>query len=97
MIAPLTCLLTLGFTCQPLDAMLSSLNALQLEETRDALVAEGVPCGDREAIYKEFRGGDVRHSHANIDKAVSLLGYAPESTLADGLRLTVAGFVAAGD
>jgi UDP-N-acetylglucosamine 4-epimerase len=64
---------------------------------RDALVAEGVPCGDREAIYTEFRGGDVRHSHANIDKAVSLLGYAPESTLADGLRLTVAGFVAAGD
>lgn len=40
MIAPLTCLLTLGFTCQPLDAMLSSLNALQLEETRDALVAD---------------------------------------------------------
>jgi UDP-N-acetylglucosamine 4-epimerase len=56
-----------------------------------------VPCGDRDAIYKEFRSGDVRHSHANIDKAVSLLGYEPEFTLAAGLGLTVAGFVAAED
>jgi outer membrane lipoprotein carrier protein len=44
MIAPLTCLLTLGFTCQPLDAMLSSLDALELpaaeEEAVHAVVVE---------------------------------------------------------
>lgn len=59
---------------------------------RDALVKAGVDCGDREAIYKEFRAGDVRHSLANTDKAQSLLGYAPEMTLAEGLLLTVQGF-----
>ena len=64
---------------------------------RKALVDQGIPCGDREAIYKDFRGGDVRHSHANIDKAKSILGYEPEVPLAEGLALTVAGFVAVED
>ena len=64
---------------------------------RDALVGQGVACGDRDAIYKEFRSGDVRHSHANIDKAISRLGYEPEFTLEDGLAQTVAGFVATDD
>ena len=62
---------------------------------RDALVAKGIACGDRDAIYKEFRSGDVRHSNANIDKAIAVLGYEPEFSLSDGLELTVAGFVAA--
>ena len=38
MIAPLTCLLTLGFTCQPLDAMLSSLDALELPAAEEEAV-----------------------------------------------------------
>lgn len=42
MIAPLTCLLTLGFTCQPLDAMLSSLDTLELPAVETS-VAEEAP------------------------------------------------------
>ncbi|MEO2167809.1 MAG: NAD-dependent epimerase/dehydratase family protein [bacterium] len=60
---------------------------------RDALVGQGVDCGSREPIYKEFRDGDVRHSLANTDKAQSILGYTPEVSLAEGLSMTVAGFV----
>lgn len=36
-------------------------------------------------IYREFRQGDVRHSLADISKAQSLVGYAPEFNILDGL------------
>ncbi len=36
--------------------------------------------------YKDFRAGDVRHSLADISKAVSELGYCPTHDLATGLR-----------
>lgn len=35
--------------------------------------------------YREFRSGDVRHSQADISKAVSCLGYTPQYTLAEGM------------
>jgi len=35
--------------------------------------------------YREFRPGDVRRSLADIRKAQSLLGYAPQYSLTDGL------------
>jgi UDP-N-acetylglucosamine 4-epimerase len=44
--------------------------------------------------YGEFRAGDVRHSQANIAKAARLLGYVPTHTLAQGLRQTIAWYVA---
>ncbi|PJJ17733.1 UDP-N-acetylglucosamine 4-epimerase [Janthinobacterium sp. OK676] len=44
--------------------------------------------------YGEFRAGDVRHSQADIAKAARLLGYAPTHTLAQGLRQTIAWYVA---
>jgi UDP-N-acetylglucosamine 4-epimerase len=31
----------------------------------------------KQAIYQDFRAGDVRHSQANISKAKSLIGYQP--------------------
>lgn len=37
-------------------------------------------------IYREFRAGDVRHSQADIGKAVSLLGYAPEFKILEGVQ-----------
>lgn len=44
--------------------------------------------------YGEFRSGDVRHSQADIAKAARLLGYAPTHNLAQGLRQTIAWYVA---
>lgn len=38
-------------------------------------------------IYREFRGGDVRHSLANISQASSLVGYEPQYQVLDGLNL----------
>jgi UDP-N-acetylglucosamine/UDP-N-acetylgalactosamine 4-epimerase len=36
-------------------------------------------------VYREFRPGDVRHSHADISKAQRLLGYRPTHRIEEGL------------
>ncbi len=36
--------------------------------------------------YRDFRTGDVRHSKASIEKAISQLGYDPQYTMNEGLR-----------
>jgi UDP-N-acetylglucosamine 4-epimerase len=41
---------------------------------------------DSQPTYAPFRVGDVRHSQADISKAVQLLGYAPTHDLRRGLR-----------
>ena len=35
--------------------------------------------------YRDFRAGDVKHSQADISKAVNLLGYAPSHKIEEGL------------
>lgn len=45
--------------------------------------------------YGGFRDGDVRHSQADIGKAARLLGYSPTHDLRQGLRKTIAWYVAA--
>jgi UDP-glucose 4-epimerase len=40
--------------------------------------------------HADRRPGDVRHSHAAIDRARSVLGYRPEVDFTEGLRRTVA-------
>ncbi len=42
--------------------------------------------------YEPFRHGDIRHSHADIDRARSQLGYAPRVSLAQGLETTMRWF-----
>lgn len=37
-------------------------------------------------IYREFREGDVRHSLADINKGMSLLGYSPTHRISEGLK-----------
>ncbi len=44
-------------------------------------------------VYRDFRAGDIRHSLANIDKAVSRLGYAPTHRARDGLRAALAWYL----
>lgn len=41
---------------------------------------------DNQPVYAPFRAGDVRHSQADISKAVQLLGYVPTHDLRRGLR-----------
>ncbi|MFC5458362.1 SDR family oxidoreductase [Massilia niabensis] len=43
--------------------------------------------------YRAFRDGDVRHSQANVDKAMRELGYAPECRIYDGLEATIPWYV----
>lgn len=47
-----------------------------------------------EPEYADFRGGDVRHSQADISKAKSLLGYEPSHRIDAGLEETVLWFAA---
>ena len=42
-----------------------------------------------EPVYQPFREGDVRRSLADINKARTLLGYAPSWTVATGLARTI--------
>ena len=56
---------------------------------RDGLAAKGISCGEMDPSYADFRAGDIRHSHANIDQAIQDFGYAPTHTLADGLALAI--------
>lgn len=40
---------------------------------------------DAQPIYRDFRSGDVRHSHASIEKALYSLGYKPTHTIEEGI------------
>ena len=39
--------------------------------------------------YRDFRPGDIMHSHANIAKARNLLGYRPSHNIKDGLSVAI--------
>jgi UDP-N-acetylglucosamine 4-epimerase len=47
----------------------------------------------KEAIYRDFRAGDIRHSNANIDKIRELLGYEPTHSLEQGLSESIAWYI----
>ena len=44
-------------------------------------------------VYRDFRGGDVRHSLADISKAKTFLGYQPWHHVGDGLKLAMGWYV----
>lgn len=46
-----------------------------------------------EPTYRDFRAGDVRHSQADISKAVNFLGYTPEFKILDGLQKAMPWYV----
>lgn len=48
-------------------------------------LAENDVIYDKEPVYRDFRPGDVRHSQADIGKAASKLGYAPEYRIFEGI------------
>jgi UDP-N-acetylglucosamine 4-epimerase len=63
----------------------TSLN--QLHAMMCSLLAERFPhVASHKPTYVDFRKGDVRHSQADIGKAVSMLGYAPTHRIGEGLK-----------
>ena len=47
----------------------------------------------KEAIYRDFRVGDIRHSNANISKAQNFLGYAPTHDIYQGMEEAIEWYV----
>jgi UDP-N-acetylglucosamine 4-epimerase len=45
------------------------------------------------SIYRDFRGGDVRHSLADISKAKTLIGYKPKYHIGEGLKLAMGWYI----
>ena len=48
---------------------------------------------DIKPVYRAFRGGDVRHSLADISKANKFLGYQPMHHVGDGLKVAMAWYL----
>lgn len=46
-----------------------------------------------DAVYRDFRGGDVRHSLADITKSSTLLGYQPTHRIGEGLKVAMDWYV----
>jgi len=60
----------------------------QLYDYIKTLVLElGVGSPAAQPVYRDFRGGDVKHSQADISKASERLGYAPTHDVKQGLAI----------
>ena len=70
----------------------TTLNQL-FETLRDLLADQSPSVASAKPKYEDFRAGDVRHSQADISKAVRLLGYAPTHDLRKGLREALGWYV----
>ena len=68
---------------------LNQLNSL----ITGALASRGFT-NNQQPEFRDFRGGDVRHSQASIDKACKALGYRPEYSLQEGLYDCVDWYIA---
>ncbi|MBR4742156.1 MAG: Vi polysaccharide biosynthesis UDP-N-acetylglucosaminuronic acid C-4 epimerase TviC [Desulfovibrio sp.] len=54
---------------------------------KDEVIKHNSKANAAQAIYRDFRPGDVRHSLADITRAKNLLGYAPKYDVRTGLNL----------
>ena len=70
----------------------TSLNELYTY-IKQAIVEEISDINIKEPEYRDYRSGDVRHSRANIDKAIQLLGYEPQFRIATGLKLAMSWYI----
>jgi len=59
---------------------------------KNALIANNIDV-KTEAIYRDFRAGDVRHSQADISKAKNTLGYEPEFVISQGIEKAMPWYV----
>lgn len=70
----------------------TTLNEL-FESIRVGLSAQFPHLDNYQAIYRDFRAGDVRHSLADISKAENLLGYSPTHRIGDGIAVALDWYV----
>jgi UDP-N-acetylglucosamine/UDP-N-acetylgalactosamine 4-epimerase len=63
-------------------------------ELRDRLLPQFPHLTHFKPLYREFRAGDVRHSHADISKARKFLGYEPTHRIDNGLDDALEWYVA---
>lgn len=70
----------------------TSLNSLFKMLT--TAVSESGISYNKPPIYREFRSGDVRHSLAALEKAVSLLSYSPSYSVSAGIYLVIPWYIA---
>ncbi|MGE8561116.1 MAG: NAD-dependent epimerase/dehydratase family protein [Acinetobacter sp.] len=56
-------------------------------------LAENNVSYQKDAVYREFRAGDVRHSQASIAKIQQHLGYAPQFKIDEGIQLAMRWYV----
>jgi UDP-N-acetylglucosamine/UDP-N-acetylgalactosamine 4-epimerase len=66
----------------------TTLNEL-FQSIQNALRRMDSSIPERQPVYNDFRPGDVRHSHASIEKAQRLLGYSPTHRIHEGLELAM--------
>ena len=59
---------------------------------RESLGENGIQ-HKKDAIYRDFRAGDVRHSQADVSKANNLLGYDPQYTIEQGIKKAMPWYV----
>ena len=64
-----------------LNDLFGSLRESLSERHRDLVIPD--------PVHEDFRPGDVRHSQADVTKAMRLLGYAPTQDAHSGLRLAL--------
>lgn len=69
----------------------TSLNQL-FDAIQEALAGHGIEYG-KAPEYGDFRPGDVRHSQADISRAVEAIGYAPEYDVRRGLGVAIGWYV----
>jgi len=62
----------------------TSLTAL-FELLKSSLIKEGVDVFQKPK-YRDFREGDIRHTQADINKAISKLGYDPQWSVLEGIE-----------
>ena len=70
----------------------TTLNQL-FHAIRVALAENGIDY-PKDPVYGDFRAGDVRHSQADIGRAVELLGYRPSHRIGDGLAAAMPWYIA---
>ncbi len=68
-----------------LNELYSAINR-ELEENLEGFKA-------KEALYRDFRAGDIRHSNANIDKLKNTTGYEPTHDIDDGLKESIKWYI----
>ena len=71
----------------------TTLNQL-FDLLRERLLPEFPQLAAIKPHHRDFRPGDVRHSHADINRARALLGYEPTYRMEDGLDEALAWYVA---